>query len=91
MDRNLMRKLAKQEFKKMMNGVKRAQRPTFAQAWPLIKSTLEGKNRETPAAQEQLTIEDVAALDSMLVDEQPIEVEHVHGPDCNHEVVKIDI
>lgn len=91
MDRNLLRKMAKQEYKKMMKGLKRSQRPSFAQAWPLIKSTLEGKMRDTPV-QDQLTVDDAAALDQMLIGAEP-EAEHVHGPDCNHEheVVKVDI
>lgn len=98
MDRNLMRKMAKVEYKKMLKGVKGADRPSFAQAWPLIKATLEGKAREGKESQVQLSVEEDAVLEQMLaVEEAPeapdapevvkmIELEHVHGEGCEHEV-----
>lgn len=89
-----MRKLAKAEYKKMMAGIKRANRPTFAQAWPLIKATLEGKDRDAP---QELTVEDAAAVDQMLIGSE-IEptsateaAEHVHGPGCSHGPEEIKI
>lgn len=89
-----MRKLAKAEYKKMMAGIKRANRPTFAQAWPLIKATLEGKGRDTP---QELTVEDAAAVDQMLIGSEieqpsaPETTDHVHGPGCNHSPEEIKI
>lgn len=87
MDRNLLRKVAKQEYKKMFKGTPRAQRPSFAQAWPLIRATLEGKDRETAEPTQNLTAEDASVLDEMIVEDvtADVEHEHVHGPDCNHE------
>ena len=102
MDRNLLRKLAKIEFKKMMKGQPKGQRAqmTFAQAFPILKSMLKGKmganaemNSNQPTIQQAMSAEDAALLEGMMAG-APVTAEHVHGPDCHHgneEMVEAEI
>lgn len=87
MDRQLLRTLAKTEYKKLMKGTPKSRRMTFAQAFPMIKSMLNAKLESTQLnSSEQLQAEDQALIQGML-EEEP----HQHGPDCNHEPVEIEI
>ena len=90
MDRALIRKKAKQEYKKLMKTTPKAQRMPFAQAFPMLKSILEGKfGAGAEDNQAQIQPEDEALIQSMM-EEEP----HQHGPNCNHDhgdVVEIAI
>lgn len=80
MDKRLIRLKAKAEYKKLMKGTPKAKRAPFAQVWPFIRANMGLKAAQ--ASNSQLGIEDSAAIESMLAQD---DTEHIHGPGCQHE------
>ncbi len=88
MDRNLLRKKAKEEYKKMMKTTPKNRRVPFAQMFPILKASIENKLSASEhmvgneVKTEAIPTQDDDLVHSMLEDTAP---PHVHTADCQHE------